>query len=193
MRKAALLAVVLPCLIAPARADIPPLSHQAGKTVPRKIESPLVLAPGTKDDSQMYVRLPRTLLQQWRADASHGGDSPGYAFHSSHGSTVVAGVALTLSLSLAGLWLVRGRQRRVLAGTALTLGALVLLGVSGCPPMRPDARFDFYNEPLAAPVAQADGSLKGEALLQIDEKSSVIQVVVPAKELAVLAQSQSEK
>ncbi len=181
---------VLACLIGTARADIPPLPDAPDKTT-RSTEAPLILAPGAKDDPQMYVRLPRNLWQQWHADASRDGSR--YAFGSSRGSTIVAGVSLTLSLSLAGLWLLRGRQRRILGGAALGLGVLVLLGVSGCPWRWPEDTIPTYNEPLAPPIFQADGSLKGEALLQLDEKSSSIQVVVPPKELAMFARSQSEK
>jgi hypothetical protein len=163
-----------------ARADVPP--DPVPKTATRIVEAPLVLAPGDKDDPQIYVRLPAKLRQRGHADA-----------RINQNATLIAGVALALSLSLAGLWLVRGGPRRRAAGAVVTLAVVLVAGISGCPPPGPDSRFEYYNEQLARPVREADGSLKGETLLQLEDERSSIQVVVPPEELAAFTRSQGEK
>ena len=93
---------VLACLTATARADVPPSPNPPRPFVPQKVEFPLVLTPGAKEDPQMYVRLPAELCPQGHADARND-----------RGATLVAGVALTVAFSLAGLWLARGGRRRL--------------------------------------------------------------------------------
>ncbi|HEY7425391.1 MAG TPA: hypothetical protein VH682_14265 [Gemmataceae bacterium] len=194
IQRAALSLAALACLTVMTWADVPPSPNPHPPIVPQSAKAPLVLTPGAKDDPQMYVRLPTNfdLWQRWRADARNEGTAPWHSFSPSRNATLVAGLALTLALALAGLWLVCG-GRRLLGGTALTLTVLIVVGVSGCPPKGADPRLEYYNESLARPTREADGSLKGEALLQLDEKCSSIQVVVPPEELAALAQAQSEK
>ncbi len=170
--------IVLAELTATAQPEGPP---PPVFPIPPYVEVPLVLTPGAKDDPQMYVRLPAEWCPQGRADARND-----------RGSTLVAGVALTLAVSLAGLWLVRGGRRRVFGGAALTLTVLLVVGISGCPPRGADSRFEFHNERLARPSREANGSLKGEALLQAESKRSSIQIVVPREELAAFVQAQKE-
>ena len=177
-KHAALSLSVLVCLTAAARPEGPQLPDFRST----RTEAPLVLTPGAKDDPQMYVRLPAELCPQGRADARND-----------RGAILVAGVALTLALSLVGLWLVCGGRRRVLGGAALALTVLLVAGVCGCPPRGLDSRFEYYTEQLARATHEADGSLKGEALLQVEDKRSSIQIVVPPEELAAFVQEQKEK
>lgn len=180
MRKhAALSLAVLMWLTVAARPEGPPPPRVS---IPTSIKAPLVLTPGAKDDPQMYVRLPAGWRSLVRADA-----------HYDRSSALVAGLALALAISLAGLWLVRGGRRRVLGGAVLSLAVLLVVGISGCPPKGSDPRFEYYNARLARPTCEADGSLKGEALLQAEDKRSSIQIVVPPEELAAFVQTQGEK
>ena len=176
-KQAALLLGVFVCLTATVRADVPP------SPVPiielRSFEAPLVVKPGAVNDPQMYIRLPNHYTPQRHAPVFP------------HLSTLIAGLALTLAFTFAGLWLVRGGRRRKIGGGFFLLIAVGFVGISGCPPRSPKTIFDYYDERLDSPVVQENGSLKGEALLQQETDRSAIEIVVPSKELASFTQAQS--
>jgi hypothetical protein len=164
-------------LAAPVCADVPP--SPPPRSAPRTLEAPLIVVPGAANDPQMYIRLPSQLWRQGQASA--------WPLR----STLLAGTGLTLTLSVAGVWLIRGGRRRRMGGSILLLMVVGLIGVSGCPPRWYDR--STGNEQLGPPVAHDDGTLKGEALLQTEDNRSVIEVVVPSEQLVSFAQSQSER
>ena len=181
-KRAVLSLAVLICLTSTARAEGPQLPDYVRNPPPRTFETSLVLTPGAKDDPQMYVRLPAEMMKRTHADARTG-----------QSSTLIAGVALALAFTLAGLWLVRGGRRRLLGGAALTLAVVLVAGLTGCPPRSPLGDFRIYDEQLDRPTCAADGSLRGEALLQVEDERSSIQVVVPREQLAEFTCSQGEE
>jgi hypothetical protein len=101
--------------------ELPPQPPQP--TVPLVIEA-------SDSVKEPRLKIPRKLLGQLRAQADHAG--PDLAVNQAGASfrTVVAGIALSLSLAAGGLWLVRTRGR-ARTGTLLLLLALALPGAGG--------------------------------------------------------------
>jgi hypothetical protein len=182
---AAAAALSLVALALPVRAN--PVIDPGGAAPPaRPADAHLPNAPGPRlilrasdkwPDPQTHVRLPARLAKNWQADA-----------RPAHGSTVVAGVALALGLVTGGFWLARTGRRRVFIGCgALGVAGLLLVGVSGCPWER-RGEDHFYDETLTGPSCAPDGSLTGEALLEIDSQTDAVEVVVNADVLASWAE-----
>ncbi len=188
-RWSALFFGILMCLSTTASADVPPFPSGNGE--PRASETPVVVVPGKPDDPQMYLRFPHGLWRDLRADAASERPSRWHAFASPHRSMAIVGVALTLTFSLAGVWVIRGDRRRKIGGVLFLLIAVGFVGISGCPWLSPDSPFTSYDEQLSAPVVQDDGCLKGEALLDCESDRSAIEIVVPPKELVSFTQTQS--
>ncbi len=184
----ALLFGVFLCFPTATQANAPP--PLPVYRAPRNSEATAVVVPGKPDDPQMYIRLPSSLWRSLRADGGSDGSTRWYAFASSHRSTLFAGAALTMSVSLAGLWVVRGGRRRKVGGGIFLLIAVGLVGISGCPWLSPDSPVTFYDEQLSAPIVLDDGSLKGEALLDCETDRSAIEIVVPPKEFVSFTQTQ---
>lgn len=156
------------------RADVPP--SPVPLTEMRSFQAPLAIKPGAANDPQMYLRLPSQIIPPRPPR---------------HVSTFAAGIALTLAFAFAGLWLIYGGRRRKIGGGILLLIGVMLIGLSGCPPRSYDP--PTYNEQLGPPVSREDGILEGEALLQLEDNRSAIEVVVPSEQLTSFAQAQSEK
>jgi hypothetical protein len=105
-------------------------------------------------------------------------------------SVVTAGLALTLSVVTAGLWLTRWRNRRFLSGGGL-LVAVVLLGVSGCP-WNDDDRVAIHNQEVG-PMVAGDNTLSGPALLEIGDNIDEVQFFVGRDELTRFAEKAASR
>jgi hypothetical protein len=122
------------------------------------------------------LRLPVGVQAQFRADTGQPGEPRRVA-------RVFAGSALVLSLAFTGLWLVRARGPR---GGRLLLGLLVcgLLGsVAGCWIDRGPSGQQRLPLPI---VMQPNGTLAGEALLEISDSDNVVTLTLERQALARL-------
>jgi hypothetical protein len=145
----------------------------------------VVLGAPPDNDRQTHIVLPARLVGDMRRYAparpaeKHVGQAP------SRPAVIVAGLALAGAFALGGLWLVRKPGKRLAGGLGM-LGALgvVVLGVSGCPPFeRKDVTVATRLQP---PQVRADGTLAGEALLEIDAKRDAVMIAVDRDRLSAL-------
>jgi hypothetical protein len=104
-------------------------------------------------------------------------------------NTLVAGLTLSLALTLGGLWLVRQRRRTPGRGaTALLLAAAVLLGASGAlvwanvPP----------RERPPQPANPTGMPLPGKVAIEIVDKGDAITLIVNRGELAKIVDKAAE-
>ncbi len=94
---------------------------------------------------------------------------------------IVTGVCLSLSLVLAGFWLVRGRPRRVFSLPVLGVACLFSLALLGC---ITDNTYLVAPDPLSR---FGDGHLEGKALLEIDDRSEGNSLILHQDSLKALA------
>ena len=140
----------------------------------------VVIAPldGQKD-SRLY--LPRELWRSLNTDPApvKAAAAPGRT------STIAAGLALTGAFVLGGLWLVKNPKRRLAGAVTVALAGLAVLGVCGCPiDKKPETQVAF--RPLA-PTHVLNGELEGEALLELDDSSDAVQLLLDRKALEQFA------
>jgi hypothetical protein len=174
---------------APARANAPPpwprpdphALPQLRPETPQKIR--VILEPVRGEDEQTHLRLPGRLLQDLHVDAAPAEQTSRFAWAMpSRASTIVAGLALTASFTLAGLWLARGKSRRAVGGLAVGLAGVIVLGVSGCPWDTPPSP-EIVVVPSPPLGLRPDGSLAGETLLETDEKDDAVHLAIRREDL----------
>jgi hypothetical protein len=160
---------------AATRADVakPP---KPDKTPP-KATVPVVILTDDKV-TETHLEVPKSLLASLRADAGEpDGDSRRAGLAPLQ--LVVAGLALTVAISLGGLWLVRYRNRPggrtlvVLLAVVTVLGAAGLVWANIAPP-----------PPPPKPVLP-DGILLSEKVsVDVVEKGDAVRLIVPRGDLA---------
>jgi hypothetical protein len=148
----------------------------------------------TVEDQAETARLliPRKLVRAWQhASLATPRDS---AVASARGwslSTLIAGLALALSLTVGGLWLTGRLPRFGGRGAALLLLAVLALGVVGAlvradvppgPSPRPYIPLNVPKEFAAEPL-----TLKGKVEVEVVPEGEVIQLFLPRSMLAPLA------
>ena len=155
---------------------------------PVHVEAPLVVEPAAGEDQQTRLRLPGSLLKQLQVapiEEAPRGWAP------TPTGTVVAGLALSVALALGGLWIIRRPQRRWISG-AVAATVVVVVGVSGCPPLLP-YRTIHLDERLYELQVQPGNVLAGKALLEVSDKDDSIQLTVGQKDLAEWADKATVK
>jgi hypothetical protein len=188
--------IALACLVvllgtaAGGRADLAPFG--GGRRPPPPPPPPAAPVVILVDDKAQEPRLevPRKLLANLRASAEDGADDGTRraearpAWH-----TILAGIALSCSLALGGLWLVRARYRPGAKAALLLLTTVVLLGVgAGClwadipsPFGRPRPRPPAPAEPEKLP----EGVVLSEKVpIQVVERGEAVRLIVPREQLA---------
>jgi hypothetical protein len=99
---------------------------------------------------------------------------------------LIAGAALAVATTLAGLWLARRSARRLVGACGVGAAALVLAAVSGCPWNSGGSSVTVRSEvdPL---WLTPEGALSGQARLEIDrQKSAPVRLVIPREQLLAL-------
>jgi hypothetical protein len=142
-------------------------------------------------DGQAHIRIAGSLVNTLRAEAP---SNRPFRFASLPGS-VVAGVCLSLSIVLMGFRFVRGRgaSRTGASWSLLLVTAVVAGGVFGCvwggkpPPVIPvKTRADMLR-------LNDYGSLSGEALLEIDNRTNTTEVLIDRDVLLALLEQPAPK
>jgi hypothetical protein len=159
---------------------LPPLPPELAR--PKENRSRLVIR-FDGPDTQPRLRLPSALVKDLPAE------SPpvrrGAWLTPSRPALVAGGLALTLSVATAGLWLTRGGRRRLAGGAGLLLVGVAILGVSGCP-WNEDARPNVYEEAVS-PLTCAEDTLVGKLLLERDDRLDTVQLLLGREELTTFA------
>jgi hypothetical protein len=124
------------------------------------------------------LRLPASLVKTLSANDTRRAWAP------SAGSTLIAGAGLSIALALGGLWLTRLRQRRWIGAAAAVVAVVAVVGVSGCPW---DRQYTTYDATILPPVLREDGTLGGDALLESDDKTDAIHLLIDPDKAAELA------
>jgi hypothetical protein len=154
-----------------------PPPHLAYDPRPQPRPIRLQIQPTIDNDRQTRLRMPGPLLKALGVELRPGN-------HRAALTTVAVGLALALALVSGGLWLTRSKGRRLYGGAGLLLAGLVVLGVSGCPPLEPPDAHDrpppgFVYSSLDPLKARDDGGLGGDALLEADPTDDTVRVSVP--------------
>jgi hypothetical protein len=169
---------------AAARADLirPP---KPDKNPPKPVVPVVILT----DDkvTETHVEIPKSLLASLRADAGEpDGDSRRAGLAPLQ--MIVAGLALTVAISLGGLWLVRYRNRpggRTLVALLVVvtvLGAAGLVWANVAPPPPPPK------------PALPDGILLSEKVtVDVVEKGDAVRLIVPRGDLAKVLEKAAPK
>jgi len=135
-----------------------------------------------KGDGQTHLRLNRSLLKHFHVEAPSSRQVGSVLLPQPVGSTVIAGVALSLAFVLSGFWLVRAKPRRVVACTILVLTGILTAGLIGCIGEGGSRRTSINESSTLHP--EGAGTLEGEALLEVDEKAEDVQLVIPREVIA---------
>jgi hypothetical protein len=128
------------------------------------------------DDSAQQPRLeiPRKVLSSLKAsaDGEEGDTRRAAILPQLH--TIIAGVALSLALTLGGLWLVRSRRRFTGTGAALLVVTLAVAAGGGAL---------WANLPPPPPMPDPGIRLADKATVQIVDKGDAIRLIVSSKQL----------
>jgi len=159
---------------------LPPLPPELAR--PKENRTRLVLR-FDGPDTQPRLRLPSSLLKDLPAETRPA--TRGAWLTPSRPALVAGGLALTLSVATAGLWLARGGRRRLAGGAGLLLVGVAILGASGCP-WNDEPRLNVV-EGVVGPLNCAEDTLVGEVLLERDDKLDTVQLLLGRQELTTFA------
>jgi hypothetical protein len=159
---------------APPRERVPPRGRK--EVLPRGARRVSLTVEVDDRVKEMRLQVPANLLPPAAPTA------PARGAGAWHLPTVVAGVALTLSLTTGGLWLLRrGTTRRAAAG-ALLLGLFALGGAAlfANAPMfvRPVPQFAAPAGPPATLLLPADVRLSPNIVVEVVEKGDGVKLIV---------------
>jgi hypothetical protein len=156
---------------APPRERVPPRGRK--EVLPRGARRVSLTVEVDDRVKEMRLQIPANLLPPAAPAA------PARGAGAWHLPTVVAGVALTLSLATGGLWLLRrGTTRRAAAG-ALLLGLFALGGaLLADVPVRPRPRPPAPPGPLPTLLLPADVKLSPNIVLEVVEKGDGVKLIV---------------
>lgn len=177
MRIAFGLSLALWCAAAGSACANPVVPGMPRPQIPAPAPPPpeLRIVPVSGADRQTRLQLPAKLL---RGEVGLPPTRPAASLNH-----LVAALALSLALVLGGLWLARRlAARRVVGLAGAALAVLVVVSVSGCPPLRPFPA-GTYNEELAPLTSRPDGSLEGEALLEKTAAGDNIRLLIDREQL----------
>lgn len=172
-----------------ARADLAPFG--GGRRPPPPPPPPAAAVVILVDDKAPEPRLeiPRKLLANLRVSADGAEDGTRRAEARPAWHTILAGVALSCSLALGGLWLVRARHRPGAKALLLLSATACLLAVgAGClwadipsPFGRPRPRPPAPAEPEKLPAGVV---LAEKVPISVVERGEAIRLIVPREQLA---------
>ena len=173
-----LLAYVLPS----GRANEAPPPPTKRDNTPAAAPLVVVLDDGVQ---QPRLEIPRKVLSNLKAAADGQDEDTRRAEALPRLHTIIAGVALSLSLTLGGLWLVRSRRR--FSGAALLVAALALTAAGSVLGANVPA-------PPPPPSVPAGIPLADKATVQVVDEGDAIRLVASRKQLAgVMDKVRSEK
>src|SRR5262249_13575073 len=134
-------------------------------------------------DAQPRLRLPSAMFRDLPAEPRPA--PRGAWLTPSRPALVASGLAVTLSVATAGVWLARGGRRRLAGGAGLLLVGVAILGVSGCP-WNEEPRLTVYDKPVS-PLTCAEDTLVGQVLLERDDRLDTVQLLLGREELTTFA------
>jgi hypothetical protein len=163
---------------APPRERVPPRERK--EVLPRGARRVSLTVEVDDRVKEMRLQIPANLLPPAAPAAPARGAGP------LHLPTVVAGVALTLSLASGGLWLLRRGTARRAAAAALLLGLFTLGGAAlfaNAPILnntfaRPLPNFQAPPGPLPNLLLPADVRLSPNIVVEVVEKGDGVKLIV---------------
>jgi hypothetical protein len=155
----------------------------------RTVQTTLTIEVGARDSRSTTLQLPRQMLDDLQTACLPAEETPTRAgIGQGRWRTLIAGLALALALTAAGLWTIRTRGRFGMGGLCLLLLVLGAAGVSCFHFSRPETM------PTAPPPLQQAGSdsLAGRAVVGLGEADG-IHVNLSREELARIAEAPAPK